>query len=130
MSEEESNVVRLRVLNSAISGTSSGTYQCRITLSFESNTKEVAQKVIGRFQGMEMTTETTLYEEALDIARQNLADEKTRATKREGELQIQITQMLQNAALQTRELQRLQGLEEQLKMVAEFAVNPSGAVVR
>jgi hypothetical protein len=65
--EKESNVIHLRVLNSSIGGTTSHTYQCRITLSFESPTKAAAEKIISRFQGMEMTAETTLFEEALDI---------------------------------------------------------------
>jgi hypothetical protein len=128
--EKESNVIHLRVLNSSIGGTTSHTYQCRITLSFESPTKAAAEKIISRFQGMEMTAETTLFEEALDIAKEAAAEAKEQGLRRERELQVQIQQLLQTSALQTKEIQRLRGIEDQLKEIAQFAVNPSGAVIR
>lgn len=127
---EDTEVVRLRVVNTSVSETISKTYQCRVTLTFEAHDRIVAEKVLKRFNGMEMTLESTLHEEALDVVKKDLEDLHKTGELKERNHRAEVEMLQQTISLQERELRRLRDIEEQLRVVAQFSVNPSGAVVR
>lgn len=124
------DTVKLRVIMSTVGETISGTYQCRMTLTFETEDRIAAEGVLKRFHGMEMTLENTLHDEIFDLQRatiKRLQDETEEVARRH---KAEIETLQQTISLQAKELQRLKDLEEQLRDISQFAVNPSGSVLR
>lgn len=107
--------IKFRLLNSTVGETVSKTYQCRATITFETGDRIAAESVFKRLQGMEMTLENTLHDEALDLARSKMEKLHDQMEQKDRDHRGEVEALQQTISIQARELQKLKGLEDQLK---------------
>lgn len=123
----ERKIVRVRAEKSGITVTSSDTYQCIISLAFETETKAQADCIIKKLSSMTFRDTDGISDDAIAVLQNDLSELEKAKEILIRQHRSEISQLLQNAASNIGEINRLKTLEGEL---AQLAVLPVPKVVR